>query len=70
MVKTILTTTKNGSPFLTKFIRLWIYSFFDFKSALKTLSLLSKQERQNLKQSAIARNGKKFPIYLNGDTMA
>ena len=44
---------------LTKHIRLIVYSYLDVGTVLKKVSILSKQERDQLKNSTIAREGKK-----------
>ena len=43
---------------LTKHIRLVIYNFLDVGTVLKKISYLSRQERENLRKSAIAREHK------------
>ena len=55
----------KGNPALTKYLRLYIYSFVDLETTIKAISKLSKDERQNLKKSAIAREGKKFIVKLH-----
>ena len=58
-----------GSTFLTKHLRLYIYSFIDLEDTVKKLSKLSSQERENLKESAIAREGKTFDIVIEMGNM-
>ena len=49
---------------LTKFLRLTVYSYLDLKTTVNSLSLLSKGERDNLKNSGIAREGKTLQIVI------
>ena len=45
-----------------KFLRLTIYSFLDLETVARKISRLSVKERENLKTSAIAREGKHFEL--------
>jgi len=49
----------RSMPHLTKFIRLTIYSYLSMGSVLKVISYLSRQERDSLRDSLIAREGKR-----------
>ena len=49
---------------LTKYIRLVVYNFLDVKTTLKKISVLSKSERENLRDSGIARKGKDCELNL------
>ena len=48
------------SPFasLPKYMRFTVYSFLDLETVASLISLLSVEERENLRTSAIAREGK------------
>ena len=58
--------------------RLIIYSYLDLKTTLEKISILSKRERQELRNSVIAREGKTFRFkakhdgqcLLHGDRLA
>ena len=52
---------------LTKFIRLTVYSYLDLETTVRTVLCLSKSERDNLKASEIAREGKHFILHIDKD---
>ena len=49
----------RSMPHLTKFIRLTVYSYLSMGNVLKVISHLSHRERESLKESEIAREGKR-----------
>ena len=57
-------------PRLTKFIRLTIYQFIDFKEKVLKLTRLGSKERDALLKSQIARENKMFTITLNRRTLS
>ena len=55
-------------PSLKADIRLIVYSFIPLKETIKTLSLLSKEERNNLKEPSKELDSRNFIIQLNKTT--
>ena len=53
---------------LTRFLRLEVYSFLTLKETVKKAACLSKQEREELKQSEIARTNKTFTLTINNQS--
>ena len=53
---------------LTRFLRLEVYSFLTLKETVKKAACLSKQEREELKQSEIARKNKTFTLTINNQS--
>ena len=54
---------------LTKHLRLSIYSYLDYKTVASKMTLLSKKENNNVKKSAIAREGKVLEFNLRNEFM-
>ena len=52
-------------PHLPKHIRLFVYCYLDNGTMLHKISVLSKQERQFLKESHLAREGKVLNLVVN-----
>ena len=51
-------------PHLSKHIRLQVYSYLDVDTKFKKIGLLSKLEREELKNSYIAREGHTWSFHL------
>ena len=49
---------------LPKHVRLVVYNYLSAKETFLKIALLSKKERESLKESAIAREGKVFELTL------
>ena len=52
---------------LTKFLRLTIYNFLNIRDTIK-VSRVSKNERQSMEESEIAKEGKSFVLNLDKDS--
>ena len=64
MVEAISTSQSK----LTRFLRLEVYSFLTFNETVKKAACLSKQEREELKESEIARVNKVFTLTINNQS--
>ena len=54
-----------SAPRLTKHIRLVVYCYLDNGTTLHKISVLSKPERNSLKESSLAREGKELVLVIN-----
>ena len=61
LVQQSMPMSQSGA-FLSKYMRLAVYSYFDFKETTFTLSRLSRQERYNLRGSEKARIGNSIDL--------